>query len=91
MATIHAELTIKMPVMPNFVQITGMRSGDLDDALARGTEFVNIDVASLKGTTLDAFITAWGHAFREHVEARRKEQEEKLKRVQQSPLATLQR
>lgn len=70
-AVVQAELTIELPQMPNFVTIQGMRSIDMDESLQRGTDRFTIDVANLHGASLDAFIQAWGMAFRTHAAKRR--------------------
>jgi hypothetical protein len=62
---------VKLPLMPNFVEVTTVVPASLDDAVASNGG-LRVDVGALDDDALQDFCNAWTIAFVQHAKSRRK-------------------
>lgn len=65
--TIGHQLVLEMVTLPNYLPVAG--------SCPRGAERPVVSVADLSTKAVEAYIRAWGEAFREHVAKKRKARE----------------
>lgn len=68
--TVTLRAKLRVPVLPNYLEVEGVRASSLDQAIAAGDSF-RVDVGSLDDQAIDDFCAAWVLAFVRHAKARR--------------------
>lgn len=68
---IQITVELKTPNVPNFVEISSFKAGNLDEAIARSGEGLKMDVAELDNEAIERLGRQWTDALLEHAAARR--------------------
>lgn len=69
MSTVTLLAKVKLPVMPNYVELAEIGHATLDEAIAKGN--LRVDVGTLDDVALQDFCNEWALAFTRHAKSRR--------------------
>lgn len=75
MSEVLLRASLKLPAMPNFLNLASIRHRTLDEAIGSGD--LTVDVGDLDDEAVADFCNAWTVAFTAHAKARRAAREQK--------------